>query len=65
MAAMRVPVLYPRHRSLSARGLVDSGRYLEGLKQTEQALGLYREALARYPKAPAAAEAKSRMEEEK
>ncbi len=63
MAAMRVPVLYPSHRALSARALVDSGRYLERLNQPEQALGLYREALARYPKARAAAEAKSRMEQ--
>ena len=63
MAAMRVPVLFPQHRSLSARALVDSGRYLQRLDQPKQAVELYREVLTRYATTPAAAEAKSRLEQ--
>ncbi len=59
---MRVPILYPRHRDLAARALLDAGRALERLERPEAAARLYYEILRDYPGSPAAGEARARLE---
>lgn len=63
LAWLRVPVLYPEHRVLAARSLVEAGRVLEGLGRSEQAARLYDEVVNRYSKTPSEAEARARLEE--
>ena len=63
LAWLRVPILYPEHRLLAARSLLDAGRSLERLGQSDQAVGLYRELVETYPKTPAEAEAQARLRE--
>ncbi len=63
LAWLRVPILYPEDRLLSARSLLDAGRALERLDRPQQAMRLYRELLEKYPKSPAESEARSLLEE--
>jgi len=62
LAMMRVPILYPQQRSLSAQALLDAGRCLERLERTKQAVHLYRELMREYPETRPIAEARARME---
>ena len=62
LAMMRVPILYPKQRSLSARALLEAGRALERLERTKQAVHLYRELIRDYPETKPVAEARGRME---
>jgi tetratricopeptide (TPR) repeat protein len=62
LAWLRVPVVYPRHRVLAARALVESGRALEKLDRDRQAARLYDEAARMYPDTPSAAEARAALE---
>jgi len=61
-AFLRVPVLYGQHRSLAASALFAAGEQLEKIDQKEQAAGLYRELLRKYPEAPETAAAKARLQ---
>lgn len=63
LALLRIPILYPQHRDLAARALLDAGRALERLNRADQATRLYREVLGTYPGSPAAAEAQSRADQ--
>lgn len=63
LAWLRVPVLYPEQRLLAARSLLDAGRSLERLGQSDEAVGLYRELVEGYPKTPAAGEGRERLRE--
>lgn len=58
---LRVPILYPRERALSARALFEAGRSLEKLDQTAEAARLYREIVAHYPTDTVAAEAQEKL----
>jgi hypothetical protein len=63
LAWMRVPILYPQHRTLAAQSLLEAGRSLERLDRQADALRLYRELLRDYPeRTMAVAEARSRIE---
>ncbi len=58
---LRTPILDPRHRTLSARGLVDAGRALEQLGKAHEAGRLYAEVVRDYPEQTrAVAEARAR-----
>jgi tetratricopeptide (TPR) repeat protein len=46
LALLKLPILYPRERALSASALLASGGCLERMGQSQQAAGLYRESLA-------------------
>jgi tetratricopeptide (TPR) repeat protein len=63
LAMMRVPILYPRHRTLAARSLLEAGRALEKLDRTSQAARLYRELIESDSSSRQAAEARLRLEE--
>lgn len=60
---LRAPILYPEHRRLAARSLVEAGRAMEKLGRSRQAAQLYRETVEAYPDTPAAAEAEERWKE--
>ena len=63
LALMRVPILYPHHRLLAARSLVDVGRVMQRLGRTAEAVRLYREAIRTYTEQKrAVAEAQTRLE---
>ncbi len=63
LALMRVPILYPQHRLLAARSLVDVGRAMQRLGRTAEAVRLYRELLHTYAEQrQAVAEAESRLQ---
>lgn len=61
VAYLRVPILYPQQRGLSAECLLASGEQLEKLGQTREALGLYRELISGYSATQAASEAQQRI----
>ena len=63
LALLRVPILYPQHRTVAARSLLDAGRSLEKLDRPHQAAGLYRELMKDYPNSRSATEARARLEE--
>ena len=63
LAWLRIPILYPAHRLLAARSLMDAGRALEKLGRFEQAARLYDEVVNRYSKTPSEAAARARLEE--
>jgi tetratricopeptide (TPR) repeat protein len=65
LAWMRVPILYPKHRTLAAQALLDAGRALERLGRPEQSVQLYGELEKTYPNNPAGTEAERRLEEMK
>ena len=62
-ALLRIPILYPQHRLMAARSLLDAGRSLEKLDRPRQAAGLYRELMKTHPQTRAATEARTRLEE--
>ncbi len=63
LAWLRVPILYPELRLLAARSLLNAGRSLERLGQSDEAARLYRELVTSYPKTPAEGEAQARLRE--
>lgn len=63
LSYLRVPILYPADRRLAAAALLSAGRELEKIGQVQQAVTLYREVVRDYAAAPAAAEARGRLEE--
>ena len=63
LAWMRVPILYPQHRFLAARSLVDAGRSLEKLGRLGDATRLYDEVMTDFSDTPSVAEARSLLEE--
>jgi len=63
LAFLRVPILYPQHRSIAARSLIDAGQSLERTGGTGQAARLYRELIETYPETRSATEARNRLEE--
>jgi len=58
LAFLRVPILYPRDRSLAAESLLHAARQLENVDQTRQAIGLYRELITDYADTRSVEEAK-------
>jgi len=62
LAMMRIPVLYPQERQLSARALIDAGSALAKLDRPRRAGVLYAELIRDYPESPLVAEAESRLE---
>lgn len=62
-AYLRVPILYGKDRRLVAAALLLAGRELEKIDQREEAVTLYREVVREHAATPAAAEARSRLEE--
>jgi hypothetical protein len=62
LAYLRVPILYPRHRQLAARCLLEAGRELERIGQKSEAASLYRELTAAHSNTPAASEGQSRLQ---
>jgi len=63
LALLRVAILYPQHRELAARALLEAGRALEGLDRKAEAARLYRELIRNYPQQTlSVAEAQKRME---
>ena len=64
LAWLRIPILYPQHRLLAARSLLDAGRSMEKLDRPEQAARFYRELIERYPETDSAAEGRNRMNSE-
>lgn len=63
LALLRVPIVYPEHRPLAARALVEAGKALEQLGQQADALRLYTEAARDYgEQAQTAAEARARAD---
>lgn len=63
LAHLRVPILYGQDRRLVASALLLAGRELEKIGQREEAVTLYREVVREHAAAPAAAEARGRLEE--
>jgi tetratricopeptide (TPR) repeat protein len=63
VAYLRVPILYGMDRRLAAAALLSAGRELEKIGQVQEAVTLYNEAVRDYAAAPAAAEARSRLDE--
>lgn len=63
LSYLRVPILYPVDRRLAAAALLSAGRELEKIGQVQQAVTLYREVVRDYAAAPAAVEARGRLEE--
>ena len=62
LAWLRLPILYPEHRILVRRSLLDAGGALEKLQRSQQAAQLYRELLALGGPAGEESEARSRLE---
>ncbi len=63
LAYLRVPILYGTDRRLAAAALLAAGRELEKIGQRQEAVTLYGEAVRDCPAAPAAAEARTRLDE--
>lgn len=63
LAYLRVPILYKNDRRLAAAALLSAGRELEKIGQVQEAVTLYGEVIRDYAAAPAAAEARSRLDE--
>jgi len=63
LAYLRVPILYGTDRRLAAAALLSAGRELEKIGQVPEAVALYGEVVRDYAAAPAAAEARGRLEE--
>ena len=64
LAMLRVPILFPRQRVLSATALMTAGRQLEKMKRREEAGELYRELVDKYADFPLAAEAEKQLKDE-
>lgn len=63
LAYLRVPILYPRERTLAARCLVEAAGQLEKIGQPQEAMRLYREVLDTLPDSPSVSEARARLRE--
>lgn len=63
LAYLRVPILYGNDRRLAAAALLSAGRELEKIGELQEALTLYGEVVRDYAAAPAAAEARNRLDE--
>jgi tetratricopeptide (TPR) repeat protein len=63
LAYLRVPILYGNDRRLAAAALLSAGGELEKIGQVQEAVTLYGEVVRDYVAAPAAAEARNRLEE--
>jgi tetratricopeptide (TPR) repeat protein len=57
----RIPVLYPEHRELASRSLLDAAIALGKLERRDEANRLYTELIRDYPESPLVAEAQSRL----
>jgi len=62
LALLRVPILYPEHRQLATRSLLDAAGALERLQRPRQAARLYRELIALGGTSRDATEARGRLE---
>jgi TolA-binding protein len=62
IAFMRVAILYPEQRQLSAEALTQAGRQLQSLGETKQAAALFREVLLKFADTPSAAVAQARLD---
>jgi tetratricopeptide (TPR) repeat protein len=63
LAFLRIPILYREHHVLASRALWEAGQLLEKLERNEEAVRLYRELVADYPRTPSVSQARSRLEE--
>ena len=63
LAFLRAPILYGTDRRLAAAALLSAGRELERIGQVQEAATLYGEVVRDYAAAPAAIEARGRLEE--
>lgn len=63
LAFLRAPILYGTDRRLAAAALLSAGRELEKIGQVQEAAALYGEVVRDYAAAPAAVEARGRLEE--
>lgn len=61
LAYLRVPIHYPHNRSLAGRALLEAGRELERIGQTDEAASLYREVASAHAQTPLAEEAQQRL----
>ena len=59
---MRIPILYPRQRRLSARSLLAAAAELQKRDQFDESRGLYREVILEYPDTDAARQAQLEFE---
>jgi tetratricopeptide (TPR) repeat protein len=62
LAFMRVPILHPRERELSAEALLAAAESLERANERQESLNCLRELLAEYPSSQAAAAAKTKIQ---
>ena len=62
LALLRIPILYPRERSLAAAALLTAGGCLERLQRPAQAATLYREVVAGAGSISEADEAQRRLQ---
>ncbi len=58
---VRIAVLYPEHRELASRSLLDAAMALDKLERHDEAGRLYGELVRDYPESPLVGEAQSRM----
>ncbi len=61
LALVRIPVLYPEHRELASRSLLDAAMALGKLDRHDEANRLYTELIRDYPESPLVTEAQSRL----
>ncbi|MFN0020228.1 MAG: hypothetical protein ACKVP0_18355 [Pirellulaceae bacterium] len=62
LAFLRIPLVHAEQRMMAADALLATGKQLEKLKRSEEAVGLYREVLSGYSRTLAAGEAKAKLE---
>ena len=62
LAYLRIPILHPKHRRLSAQALLGAANQLEKLGQASEAQGLYREILVDYADDPSAVQSRQKFE---
>ena len=62
LALMRVPILFPHQGDLAAESLLAAGSSLASLRQTDEAVRVFREVMDDYPESFAAKEATERLE---
>lgn len=62
LAYLRVPILFEKQPALARRSLIEAGRQFEKIGQPREAAGLYREAIERFPRVGATAEAQQLLD---